>query len=825
MSKNHYFKYSLVLFGLLVCSSMFAQEQRTCGTMEYLEYKLEKHSKFKDSQPQTDSLSQSNRTSNKGFSNVITIPTVVHILHNNATQNISHAQILSQIAVLNADFRRLNADAVNTPSEFLPIAADTEIEFCLATTDPSGFATTGVTRTSTTQSSFGINDQIKNSTTGGVDAWNTANYLNIWVGAVGNGILGYAQFPGGNVNTDGIVIDYRYFGTTGTATPPFHLGRTCTHEVGHWLGLRHIWGDGGCSVDDSVTDTPLAGSPNFTGQPCTHPANNSCNEGTNDLPDMFQNFMDYSDDACMNLFTQGQKSRMRTLFEPGGARASLLNSNGCATDGVLPTCSDGFLNGTETGIDCGGDDCPSCTIFCNDGILNGMETEIDCGGICNDCPPSQGQACSVAIPIFNNQTYTAIGPSQGMGASHSNADHANWYLFVAQADGFMDIQSCGEDVDTRLWIYEGCCEQLTLKASADDECELSPGRSAYATQILQLSLTKGTQYYIEWDDRWSNSGFDFTFTFTTTTSCNDGVKNGDEIGIDCGGSSCQACDDEKIYCQDGCTNCPTCFDGIHNGNETDIDCGGICIPCPTCFDGIHNGNEIDIDCGGICNPCPTCFDGIHNGNETDIDCGGICIPCPTCFDGIHNGSETDIDCGGICKSCPTPIEISSVNMLSFDDPCSCIDPLNCMEGEQLYFHDIMRIPSTGTTIEGLDIRVAAAQNFYVSVPCSGNLLAPILGINGTKFKEVSNGVYELEFWRPSGILPTLSVIESGIVTIVPANNFEPICNQEECVELPAIPTFNQWGLPIFCLLLINLSIYILNIITSISLQQPNKKNN
>ncbi|MCB0663092.1 MAG: zinc metalloprotease, partial [Saprospiraceae bacterium] len=183
---------------------------------------------------------------------VYTIPVVVHVIWNTTAENISDAQVQSQIDVLNEDFRRLNADANNTWSQ----AADSEIEFCMATIDPNGTATTGITRRQTTVSSFSSNDNMKFYSTGGTDAWPAGDYLNIWVCDLSSGLLGYAQFPGGPANTDGVVIDYAYFGRNGSATPPFDLGRTATHEVGHWLNLRHIWGDGNCNVDDFVTDTP-----------------------------------------------------------------------------------------------------------------------------------------------------------------------------------------------------------------------------------------------------------------------------------------------------------------------------------------------------------------------------------------------------------------------------------------------------------------------------------------------------------------------------------------------------------------------------------------
>jgi len=354
----------LLLF-VFVAVSAATFAQRNCSSMEVLE-RLQKEDPFLQSRMAEIEAFTQNYTlvQTEAVAGVITIPVVVHVVYNGSTQNISAAQINSQIAVLNDDFRRMNADAANTPNDFVGVATDVEIQFCLASVDPSGNPTSGITRTSTTVSSFGTNDAVKTSSTGGVNAWPSSSYLNIWVCNIGGGILGYAQFPGGPASTDGVVCGYQYFGTTGTAVSPFNLGRTATHEVGHWLNLRHIWGDGGCSFDDFVNDTPLAGGPNYTGSPCTYPGPNSCGgkgrNSANDLPDMFQNYMDYSDDGCMNLFTDGQKSRMRALFDVGGARASLLSSFACGGTPPAPTCTDGIQNGNETGVDCGGPDCPAC---------------------------------------------------------------------------------------------------------------------------------------------------------------------------------------------------------------------------------------------------------------------------------------------------------------------------------------------------------------------------------------------------------------------------------------------------------------------------------
>jgi len=257
---------------------------------------------------------------------VVTIPVVVHVVYYNSTQNISEAQITSQLDVLNADFRRLNADAGNTPSAWQGIAADCEVNFCMAQQDPNGNPTNGIVRVQTSVNGFSTNDNVKFSSTGGSNIWNRDKYLNIWVCNLSSGLLGYAQFPGGPANTDGVVCDFQAFGTNGTAQAPFNLGRTATHEVGHWLNCYHIWGDDGtaCTGTDQVSDTPNQADENYG---CPVFPVISCNNGPNG--DMFMNYMDYTDDVCMNVFTTGQKNRMQALFASGGFRAPLTTSNGC----------------------------------------------------------------------------------------------------------------------------------------------------------------------------------------------------------------------------------------------------------------------------------------------------------------------------------------------------------------------------------------------------------------------------------------------------------------------------------------------------------------
>ena len=251
---------------------------------------------------------------------LVSLPVVVHVVHKRAEENISDAQISSQIAALNRDYRAKNADARHVPGVWKGLVADPRIEFGLATTDPRGGATSGITRTETTRDSFGSGDSVKTEAGGGASGWPSDRYLNLWVCNLADGLLGYAQFPGGPARTDGVVIGYTAFGTKGAAAKPFNLGRTATHEIGHWLNLRHIWGDrSDCSGTDQVADTPKAQGPNHGKPEFPHL---SCGNGPNG--DMYMNYMDYVDDDTMVMFTPGQAARMNATL--AGPRKKLLGA-------------------------------------------------------------------------------------------------------------------------------------------------------------------------------------------------------------------------------------------------------------------------------------------------------------------------------------------------------------------------------------------------------------------------------------------------------------------------------------------------------------------
>lgn len=322
---------SFILFLLLAISPLFpAQAQDRCGTVPY------------DARPQQERFERwiqdkvqekRARTAQQLFDGpVYRIPVVVHVVHQGEPvgegRNISLEQIEDQIRILNEDFRRQNADSVDTQELFRSVAADVGVEFVLAQQDPSGLPTNGVVRVMGIQDSYSISEGAELGT---LSQWNPENYLNIWTTRIAGGKLGFAQLPisdlpglesaSFNSLTDGIVIDYLSFGSVGSLRDRYNGGRTATHEVGHYLGLRHVWGDNSnCDGDDFVEDTPpQANSYSFC------PAGESFSCGS---PDMYDNYMDLTDDACMNLFTEGQAFRMRTVLENSPRRVSLLFSPG-----------------------------------------------------------------------------------------------------------------------------------------------------------------------------------------------------------------------------------------------------------------------------------------------------------------------------------------------------------------------------------------------------------------------------------------------------------------------------------------------------------------
>jgi hypothetical protein len=325
----------IVIVGIFCASFVRAQDR--CGTDKYMESLkgIETTLVFEDWIKKNVKV-RSKKTLRPQASSY-KIPVVVHIIHNgeNDETNISDEQVQSQIKVLNDDYKRLNADASNTPSIFSSVAGNLDIEFILAKQTPEGFPTNGIVRVQGQKNDWKITDNYLLKET---SYWPAEEYLNIWVCNLTE-YLGFAQFPqttllsglesaSSNRLTDGVVITYKAFGSINDGNfnllSAYNKGRTTTHEVGHFLGLRHIWGDdsGSCgNSGDYVNDTPDQGDRTYN---CpTHPRTTCTN-----VTSMFQNYLDYTDDVCMNLFTKGQVDRMKIILENSPRRKSLLTSPG-----------------------------------------------------------------------------------------------------------------------------------------------------------------------------------------------------------------------------------------------------------------------------------------------------------------------------------------------------------------------------------------------------------------------------------------------------------------------------------------------------------------
>ncbi|WP_299889503.1 M43 family zinc metalloprotease [uncultured Lacinutrix sp.] len=528
-------------FTLLLCfffSIVALSQERNCAAMEDLESRMQIDQSLSErmatieayTRKKVKELEALEGSSNKIVGDIITIPVVIHVLYRNATENISDAQIQSQIDVLNEDFRRTNNDTDNTWSQ----AADTQIEFCLAKVDPNGNSTSGITRKSTTREDWGgfADNAMKKSSSGGIDAWDTTQYLNMWVcpklSSPGfSNLLGFAQFPGGDPLTDGVVMGYKYFGRTGTATAPFNLGRTTTHEVGHFLNLRHIWGDGACGVDDFVSDTPESDASN-TGCNTTHV---SCGS-----TDMVQNYMDYSDDSCMNLFTQGQKNRMRAVLLSGGVRSALANSNKCDTV-TQPTCNDGVQNGDETGIDCGGTSCSPCQTgnqYCDS---SGTRVQYE-------------WIAGVQVGSFNNTSGASLYSDFTSQTATISKGQSNTITLTPGYSG------SAYDEYFRVWI------DYNQDGDFSDSGELAFDAGSATNTAVNGTISPATS------------------VLSGTTRMRVSMKYSSAPNA-CGSIGDGEVEDYTVNIIGTTTPTPTCNDGIQNGNETGIDCGGTCTPCNT----------------------------------------------------------------------------------------------------------------------------------------------------------------------------------------------------------------------------------------------------
>ena len=287
-------------------------------------------------------------------------------------------------------------------------------------------------------------------------------------------------------------MDLKNGGTGFYLSAPFDLGRTTTHEVGHYLNLRHIWGDGNCSFDDFVSDTPSSDGPNY-GCSISHVSCSSV--------DMVQNYMDYSDDGCMNLFTQGQRDRMRSVLLAGGVRQSLGASQKC-DGGVAPTCSDGVQNGSETGIDCGGPDCEPCP--------------SDCG--------NNGLSLRITFDNYPEETAWVITDNNGQSVASGSYSSSN-------PDGSTVVEN--------LCLENGCYSFVITDSYGDGIC-CAYGNGSYTLTDDSGVIASGGSFG-------PNEETLFCLGNSNGPSCDDGIQNGDEEGIDCGGISCEPCSTVIIH--------------------------------------------------------------------------------------------------------------------------------------------------------------------------------------------------------------------------------------------------------------------------------------
>lgn len=325
---------NIILVFLLAIT--FKSTAQKCISQERLAKRISTHPELGFKIEETDQkilqwVNQKERTDVKR-QDIVQIPVVVHVIWNQNHQNISEEQIQSQLDVLNEDFRKKNADRLTSSHPFSEFTDDIRIEFCLASKDPFGAFSSGITRTKTAIKSWNDNnyDDVFFTDRGGKNNWNPDLYLNMYVIEGDGETLGFASFPDELEDYrefDGVVIDHRVFGRTGTSgTEDFEgaMGRTATHEVGHWLNLWHIWGDEFCG-DDKVSDTVPAEEDNYDCPTFPHHPNNDCGSGPNG--EMYMNYMDYVDDECAVMFTKGQGDRMRAVLS--GLRAQLQNANTC----------------------------------------------------------------------------------------------------------------------------------------------------------------------------------------------------------------------------------------------------------------------------------------------------------------------------------------------------------------------------------------------------------------------------------------------------------------------------------------------------------------
>ncbi|MBN1250904.1 MAG: PKD domain-containing protein [Bacteroidales bacterium] len=505
MKKNYFFLLISIFVLSLFPKSLIGQ--RTCAAHEHM---LEQHAKSPKMQQKAQELEDYTKLFVKNFSankasNTRTIPVNVIVIYSNTQQNISDAQIQSQISVLNKDYGGINTDLSGVPSEFTGVTSSgTGIQFVLA----------NIERHSNSKSEWGYQDAMKIA----YPPTSPSTTLNMWICNIGGGILGYAQFPGGAASTDGVVFSPLYcgssdYGSTFYLDAPFDKGRTATHEIGHYLNLRHIWGDGNCTATDYVDDTPSAES-EYYGCP-TYPQN-SCNSN-----DMFMNYMDYVDDQCMFMFSDGQEARMWACLNT--TRSELGTSSG----NIDPTAD---ANGPYTG-----------------------DTGIAINFSSNGSSDSDGTIASYSWNFGDGSTSTSANPSH----TYSADGNYNVSLTVTDNQGATDVDNTtaviGENACSGVSACDGAIKLTLLTDKYGSETSWTLKNSSGTTVQSGSGYSNSTTYNINWN---LTEG---QYTFTINDSYGDGI--------------CCAYGSGSYKLTDGC-NATLVAGGAFGSSESTIFCTG-----------------------------------------------------------------------------------------------------------------------------------------------------------------------------------------------------------------------------------------------------------
>ena len=330
--------YLLLVFLMLLTYSISAQEKAPLRQFytQKVQARIEANPAVQEARSAIEREVEEAKRS-KQFKKLI-VPVVFHVLYSGAAAYPNNDQVASQLTALNRDFASsdYSSKKLEGGTDVTAYVADTEITFCVPQKDPNGKKTTGINYVATDTVTWGDSDGMKSELTGGTGPWDPDRYLNVWVVRLADSISGWAQMPGGPRGTDGIVLDYRFFGTEGTAAAPYNEGKTLTHLIGNYLNLFDLWNEGNLCGDDYVADTPIHNGPN---NHCI--VNETHVSMCNDNPvEMTVNFMDNTPDACMYMFTLGQKQRMQATLLEGGARAGLVEGEvqcGKAPKGSTPS--------------------------------------------------------------------------------------------------------------------------------------------------------------------------------------------------------------------------------------------------------------------------------------------------------------------------------------------------------------------------------------------------------------------------------------------------------------------------------------------------------